>query len=578
MLPSYAQATATTAGANTEQSPLLSSRSPHSSPRIHISIRFRNRNPTVWPVVIAVVGLHLIAGYYVFRYLTDHWRSIPPLNTYNVAVIGAGPTGIAAAQYLHDASRNQNVRFRITIYESKPVVGGVLALHDVNGSSVFPKDDPMQSPIAAEDIAGNALTWSNALFTRDSQHFLKDNVNVVELGPENIGYYKNAVKIVSATRPYRETPLNTWLWMVWNYGSSVWRGDNLAQAGNLRKAIFKVPLVSDIDKIFSSLGVLKPLRQQAKTTLKDRGISDQYAADILEPQVQRACGQSLNQVTGLTAMMAASEEDSANTYQGGDLLERLRRIVSEMDDVDVRTSTRVVGIRQAEISENHTAWLVRYEEGTDDSNRNESIESFDKVIMAAADFSIEFENSEAPSLALLAHYNADAADTTTTTTTETVKRAESPYIPVYITFFTTREKLSSWYHDDNQMLFVEPVEESGEGEGGRGSGMQELAFVREITDARGWYPRVEYLYRALSRRPVLEDLKRRIEMTWSYEAKIDSAYPISLPVHSFPSFRLPWAKGLWWTSVIQRAATSVDLNWLAGKIVARDLIREVLED
>lgn len=136
-----------------------------------------------------------------------------PLPTYNVAIVGmqfldkilrafifplldrlsnilqgAGPAGISAAQHLRNSrAARTSVHFNITIYESKPVLGGALALHHANGSSVFPKDDPNQSPITAEDIAGTALMWNNALFTQDSEKALKDKIKFTELGPERIG-------------------------------------------------------------------------------------------------------------------------------------------------------------------------------------------------------------------------------------------------------------------------------------------------------------------------------------------------------------------------------------------------------
>ena len=43
-----------------------------------------------------------------------------------------------------------------------------------------------------------------------------------------------------------------------------------------------------------------------------------------------------------------------------------------------------------------------------------------------------------------------------------------------------------------------------------------------------------------------------------------------------PVLKYPPAKGLWWTSTIQQAWSTVDLNWLAGKAVADDLIKEIL--
>lgn len=81
------------------------------------------------------------------------------------------------------------MQFNITIFESKPGVGGMLAFHDSEGSpsSVFPGDDPLQVPITAEDVAGKALMWNNALFSHDSEEILGDAVDFVELGIERVG-------------------------------------------------------------------------------------------------------------------------------------------------------------------------------------------------------------------------------------------------------------------------------------------------------------------------------------------------------------------------------------------------------
>ncbi|KAI0107445.1 hypothetical protein GGR51DRAFT_515498 [Nemania sp. FL0031] len=518
-------------------------------------------------VVIAITALHLVAGFYAFRFLLDHWGSVktPPVNppTYNVAIIGGGPAGIAAAQHLHNTPTARDVRFNITIFESKPVLGGMLALHNADGLSVFPKDNPMRDPITAEDITGRALLWSNALFTQDSERILEDKVNFVKLGPEQIAYYRNTAKTVSATRPYRETPMGTWLHLLWAYGSSIWKGDKLAQDGILRQAILKVPLRTDIEEIFASLGVMKPLKQQANAMLKDRGISDRYANEVLEPQVQRAYGQSLSHVTGLAAMMAAAGEESANAYAGGDLVDRLQRIVHEID-VNVRASTRVNMIRHTTISEGRPAWLVRYQSTEDIGNSEDgsSSEIFDKVIMAALDFSVQLENSEQQILNLMTSFdfNSNATDATA--------QQEGPCAPVHVTFFTSEAKLSPWDHEKTQILFLEAS---------KAAGMRELALVREIVDYHSPDVKTEYLYRVLSQQPVLGELQSCAKITWSYETRIENAYPLLSPLQRYPPFELPWANGLWWTSTIQRAATSVDLNWLAGKIAAQDLIREVTE-
>lgn len=287
-----------------------------------------------------------------------------------------------------------------------------------------------------------------------------------------------------------------------------WRGDKLAQDGTLHQAMLKAPLKADIEGIFASLGVLKPLKQSAKTMLKERGISDRYATEILEPQVQRAFGQDLRKATGLTAMLAAAWEESANAYQGGDLVDRLQRIVGRID-VDVRTSTRVTAIRHTEIAAKRPAWLVRHEstaasEGGSDASS--SLDLFDKVIIAALDPAIQLENSAAKALDLTTSFAAADANTTEFAAT---MRDDPPSVPAHVTFFTSAAALPPWAAADDQALFLNSW---------RTAGMRELALVRELAADPGTEP--AYLYRVLSEWPVLEDLRRRAEITWSYETTV----------------------------------------------------------
>ncbi|KAI0817967.1 hypothetical protein GGR55DRAFT_622828 [Xylaria sp. FL0064] len=486
-----------------------------------------------------------------------------PLPTYSVAIIGAGPAGISAAQHLHNSPSARYVQFNVTIYESSPVVGGALALHETNGSYIYPKDDPTQNAITAEDIAGTTLMWNNALFTQDSERALKNKIQFVGLESREVGYYKDDLKIASASRPYRKTPMKTWAQLLWTYGNSVWRGDKLAQDGSLRKAMLKAELVPNIEKIFKSLGVLKPLQKQAKDLVRDRRISDRYATDLLEPQVRRAQGQGLDQVTGFAAMMAAAQEESANSYKGGDLIQQLQSVVHDID-VKVHTATRVTQIKYVQLSEKRPGWLIRHESVEDGGNGgNSSLEMFDKVIMAALDFDVQIQNGDKPMLDLRTYYNVSS-----NITGARLRDEGDPVVPVHVTFFTSTARLiSPW--DDEQVLFVEPQ---------RPASMRELILVREIVknrDNNG--TNVEYLYRVLSQGPVLDELQSRTNITWSYQTKIEKAYPVLSPIRRFPSFEVPWAKGFWWTSVIQRAGTSVDLSWLAGKAAAEALVSQELQ-
>ncbi|KAI3329279.1 hypothetical protein HD806DRAFT_530676 [Xylariaceae sp. AK1471] len=529
------------------QQPIIIVREPRNVV-IRIGRRARlNREKQACAVILFATALALACSIWLLTSL-PYFSRIPPLptpSTYNVAIVGAGPAGIAAAQHLRLSSAGRDdVRFNITIFESKPVIGGVLAFKDSKGSfSVFPKDDPRQSPITAEDIAGKALMWSNALFTRDSEKILGDKVNFIELGHEQVGYYDDTLKTASAARPYSKTPIATWLSLLWTYGSSVWRAGSLAHDGDLREAMLKAPLVSDPQKILESLGVLKYVQQWASVLLRERSISERFATEILDPQVQRAYGQNLNQITSIGAMLAAAQEDSANAYMGGDLVDRLQRIVRKID-VDVRISTRVVGIKHQEIAEQHPAWLIQHESADAENGRRElSVEAFDKVIMAAADFGIRLESSDGHTRNLTTYHETDM-------NAEAAVSDYDEFVPVHITFFTSDAKLSPW-RDYDQVLFIDVK---------KAVGIQDLALVRKIVSLHDGGAKTEYLYRVLSRSPVLEEMQNHCNISWNYQTW------------------WPGGEGLWWTSLIQHAWTTVDLNWLAGKVVADDLIKGVVKE
>ncbi|KAI0814462.1 hypothetical protein GGR55DRAFT_631949 [Xylaria sp. FL0064] len=497
---------------------------------------------------ILAASAFLFGIYRSFSYLASLTPSLPPPPPiYNVAIIGAGPAGIAAAQYLRCSPAAQvYVDFNVTIFESSPVIGGALAIHDSNGDPVFPSDDPTQGHITAEDIAGTALMWQNSLFTRDSEKLLGDEVSFTEPGPQQVGYYAdNAHSIASSARPYRKLPLSTWSRLLWTYGASVYRAAKFNGDGNLREKMLKAPITTDAEKIFDSLGVLEHLQQWAGTLLNKTGISEKYATEILEPQAQRAFGQGLSRLTGFAAMLAAAQEDSANAYTGGHMVQRLEQIAHKID-VPVHTSTRVVGL---DYDYQGKQWGVQYE-----SEGETTSETFDKVILTALDLGIRLESSESGVHNLSSFYEPELNG-----------KMEGPeddyFVPVYVTFFTSPAKLAAW-GEHEQVLFL------------KGSGVaEELTLLRETTSHMG----TQYLYRVLSYFPVLDELKDSYDVSWGYETRILNWQPARFPLFRMPSFEWPMAKGLWWSSVIQHAWSTVDLNWLAGKAVADDLIKEVLD-
>ncbi|KAI1780018.1 hypothetical protein F4818DRAFT_401495 [Hypoxylon cercidicola] len=471
---------------------------------------------------------------------------LPP--TYSVAIIGAGPAGISAAQYLHSKAGSLDVRFNITLFESAPSIGGQLALNDSTGGPVFPYNDRTQDPIIAEDIAGSALMWSNPLFTKASEQILGVNTEFSELPSQQVGYFDGERMVSQTTRPYSKTPTSSWLRLIWKYGSSTWRAGAMSKEGDLRERFTNPPLISDIMQLMVSLDVVQPVQEYAHSGLDSRGIGDPYVTEILAPQAERALSQRVPDISTLAVALSAFQEDVANAYVGGELLDTLEQILGATGTT-VRAATEVSGLRHAEIRDDASAWLVKYDARGASGSR---AEAFDRVIIAAPCFDL---------------YRAASVDDIEAASVMTYRAA-------YVTFFTLPARLNpDVYGEVEQVLFLEKQEE-----GDSLGGVRELAFVREVDRVTvDGNRKIEHMYRALSDGDATERLQQLdLEVTWSYQARLDNAYPLLYPSRRLPPFKLS-EKGLWWTPAIHAIASTVDMSWLAGQIVAEEVVKDVLK-
>ncbi|XXG94686.1 hypothetical protein Hte_000943 [Hypoxylon texense] len=481
--------------------------------------------------------------------ISPHETIPAPPPTYSVAIIGAGPAGISAAQYLHNKARSLDIRFNITLFESAPSIGGQLALNDSTGGPVFPYNDRTQDPIIAEDIAGTALMWSNPLFTKSVEDTLGESTEFSELPSQQVGYFDGERIVSQTTRPYSKTPTSSWLGLIWKYGGSTWRAGAMSQEGDLRERFNDPPLQADITQLMSELGVAEPVQEYAHDGLDARGIGDPYVTEVLAPQVARALSQKVADISTLAMVLSAFQEDTASAWVGGDLLGRLEQILGATGAIAVKTSTEVSGLKHEDISSDASAWLVKYSaHGASSAAR---AEAFDRVIIAAPSFDL---------------YRAASVDDVEAASVLT-------YHPAHVTFFTLPARLSrDVYGDVEQVLFLERQEE-----GDSLGGVRELAFVREVVRVTDDGNRkIEYMYRALSDGDATERLQQLdLEVTWLYQARLDNAYPFLYPFRRFPPFKLS-EKGLWWTPAIHAIASTVDMSWLAGQIVAEEVAKDVL--
>ncbi|KAI2640549.1 hypothetical protein GGS26DRAFT_165408 [Hypomontagnella submonticulosa] len=498
-------------------------------------------------------GIFFLVIFVLLRYLPNLGmlfppHAIPPPPIFSIAIVGAGPAGISAARHLHRKALVRDIHLNITLFESAPLVGGQLALNASTGGPVFPHDDPTQDPISAEDIAGTALLWANPLFTKTSEEVLGDKVEFSELSSQQVSYFSGQHVVSEATRPYSKTPMMNWLGLIWRYGSSVWSAAGMVKdGGDIRDRFVDTPVVSDIMQLMISLGIMEFAQQPAQDALNSRGIGGAYVTDILEPQVERAHSQKIADINAYAMILAAFQEDSANAYIGGELIDRLEQIVSTTG-ATVRTSTEVLGLKHERTAEDKSAWLVRY--NTPVSSWLQA-EAFDKVVIAAPNFFDLYHGASAEEV--------EAASALT-------------YSPAHVTFFTVPTRINpDVYGNVDQVLFVEEQDE-----GSSLKGVRELAFVREVVRIGDNGEKiVEYLYRALSDGDATEQLRQLdLGITWMYQARLEKAYPYLYPLSRFPPFKLS-DQGLWWTSAIHTVANTIDMSWLAGKIVAEEVIKDI---
>lgn len=330
-----------------------------------------------------------------------------------------------------------------------------------------------------------------------------------------------------------------------------------------------------------SLGLTDPVQQQALIDLDARGIGGAYVTEILEPQVQRAHPQGITSQNALGMRVAAFQEDTANFYTGGNLIDRLEQVVASTG-ITVRTATEVSRLKYQQITEDDFAWIMEFSAV---GLPGPHYDAFDQVIIAAPSFSLYEVASGAVSV-------------------EDVEAASALlYQPAHVTFFIVPSRLNpDIFGNFDQILLLR--EQHGDN---ALEGVRELAFVRQVYRVGRWddgdgddddNKAPKYLYRAISDGPVTERLRSLdLGITWIHETEVSSllalplivirstsilisnsqiehAYPLVYHNTRFPSFKLS-EHGLWWTSPIHAIASTIDMSWLAGKIVAEELAKNL---
>lgn len=322
--------------------------------------------------------------------------------------------------------------------------------------------------------------------------------------------------VVQTTRPYGETPTMEWIGLIFRYGSSVWDAGRMLGEVNLREMIRDAPLSPSVHKILSSLGLTGLAQEWAAETLSHRHISDAYVEELIAPQVERGPNLRIPKMNGLAMIMAAAQEDSASKHAGGDFVERMGRVAQSLRGVDIRTDSKVTGIKRIQLDGDREAWLVQNE-----GFGHAEIEAFDQVIVAAPGLEQQrlIDNPIRDSATAYSDGGEGDGDDSDDDDDDDVGVEEAvDFDPVYVTFFTTSEPLrrpipgadEAWIPP--QVLFMDSKR-----------GTHEVAYVRGVVRHRDdGSSDVEHLYRYVTEENMEGILSADPAVTWVYHRRVSS--------------------------------------------------------
>ncbi|KAG4030237.1 hypothetical protein MFRU_013g02530 [Monilinia fructicola] len=493
-----------------------------------------------------------------------------------VGIVGAGPAGIAAARGVrnevlaHTAIlRNHNVdlNVEIIIYEEKTRIGGRMTVEDTS---------PMV--IEVEDVAGGAFngdlleTIGGVVGEEKQESIIAEGE---ELGVGKVAFFDPTHIIVETYRPYTTTPWTHYLSLLIRYGTSIWRApkvpigtmnsfnsflDTMAETNSPTQS------VQEIIRVMSKQYTWLPFSIPASDRLRMNEIGDNYARDILAPQVRRHTGQSIEHLSDLALSMALEREEiGCQKPENRGVFQMMMENALKDSGAKLRVSSKVTKIQWEELTEGYENWILQWEDVLDHESPLNA-EVLDKIIIASpSNYSDLLGNME--------HQEQF-------TNYETGYDIE--YQPVYITFFLAPSPISSSFLKSGSSLPAQllPIINSHDPKDPAFDSIIELSLLRPIV---GYDNSAKYMYRLLSSQPISNvtlvtslGLTKDITESWT-QHQIPYAYPSMqalLPKEIKGDFQL--GKNIWTTNGAEGPlGSSVELAWTVGENVGRLVGRDI---
>ncbi|PGH36101.1 prenylcysteine oxidase/farnesylcysteine lyase [[Emmonsia] crescens] len=285
-----------------------------------------------------------------------------------VAVIGAGSAGASTAYYLRHFTDFFSIPLNITVYERASYIGG-------RSTTINLFDDPAH-PI---ELGASIFVETNKNLIRASKKF------GLKLRDAGFGQPKESVHSLGVWDgrefAFLQTRGGVYWWnvfkLLYKYGWAPMKTQNLMkETVNKFLKLYKFPYFpfQSLSDVAMSTGLAEATWTSGAEYLKENGIAEQFAREVIQASTRVNYGQNLALIHGLETMVCMAT-DGAVAVEGGNW-----QIFQSMLNASKATVKLNSPVSSVELSDNNT-YTVTYEDADDDDFSAEE-DTFDHVVIA----------------------------------------------------------------------------------------------------------------------------------------------------------------------------------------------------
>ena len=496
--------------------------------------------------------------------------------SHRIAIIGAGAAGSSTAYHLQQFAAHSAISLDVTIFESLSRIGG-------RTTTVNALDDPTYPA----EVGASIFVEVNHILVDAAREL---GLTTLVLGADRLEESKYAIGIWDGKEfVYKSTNDDLgWMDMVkmlWRYGLAPLQTQRLMKS-TLAKflTMYDAPVFpwKSLTEVAMQLGLLDATASTGQQFLKDNGVGERFAREIIQASTRVNYGQNLGLIHGLETMVCMAT-DGAMAVEGGNW--RIFDGMVKRSQALVRLNTSVEGITALE--KGGYKLVLPETQGEHDSSDRIEEDEFDTVVIAAP---FQYSGIKvSPPL-------PQPPD-------------EIPYVTLHVTLLTSPHRLSPTFfsrgpssplseqdYDSIPKMIVTTLPPGlALGSSARGVGPTGFWSVSTIRTVQANASSTQHLYKIFSPEPLTAAFLSRLldfpppsatdgagighvgkeHVSWYHEKKWHS-YPYEYPRVTFEDSNLD-GRGLWYTSGMESFISTMETSALMGKNVARLIVDELVE-